>query len=51
MYPKLKTTLYHGTISEIKRVDVTVGKDRKDFIRKQNIADTLIKDIRGIDWR
>ena len=31
MYHKLETTLYHGTISEITEVDVTLGRGRKDF--------------------
>ncbi len=31
MYPELKTTLYHGTISEITSVDVSAGRSRKDF--------------------
>ena len=33
MYHKLKTILYHGTVSEIERVDVTLGRGRKDFGR------------------
>ena len=32
MYHKLKTILYHGTVSEIERVDVTLGRGRKDFL-------------------
>lgn len=31
MYHSIKTTLYHGTISEIQRVDVKYGQGRKDF--------------------
>lgn len=31
MYRKLKNVLYHGTISEIKKVDVSKGRDKKDF--------------------
>jgi len=31
MYHKLKTILYHGTVSEISRVDVNAGRSRKDF--------------------
>lgn len=31
MYQKLKTVLYHGTISEILHVDVNLGRGRKDF--------------------
>lgn len=31
MFYKIKTTLYHGTISEIHQVDVTLGRGRKDF--------------------
>jgi hypothetical protein len=31
MYPKFKEVLYHGTVSEISKVDVTSGRDRKDF--------------------
>lgn len=31
MYHNLKTTLYHGTVSEIQKVDVKLGKERKDF--------------------
>ena len=27
----LKTTLYHGTISEISKIDVSLGRGRKDF--------------------
>ena len=31
MYRKLNNTLYHGTVSEIKQVDVSLGRGRKDF--------------------
>lgn len=31
MLQKIKTTLFHGTIDEIATVDVSVGRDRKDF--------------------
>lgn len=31
MYQKFKTTLYHGTISIIDRVDVSQGRGNKDF--------------------
>lgn len=31
MWHKLKTTLYHGTISDITKIDVTLGRGRKDF--------------------
>lgn len=31
MYRKIKTVLYHGTVSEISHVDVTLGRGRKDF--------------------
>lgn len=31
MYHNIKTTLYHGTISEIERIDVSSGRSRKDF--------------------
>lgn len=27
---KFKTILYHGTISEIEKIDVSLGRDRKD---------------------
>lgn len=33
MYHKLKNVLYHGTVSEIKQVDVRLGRGRKDFGR------------------
>lgn len=33
MYHNLKTTLYHGTVSEIQKVDVELGRERKDFGR------------------
>lgn len=33
MYHNLKTTLYHGTVSEIQKVDVRLGGERKDFGR------------------
>lgn len=33
MLHKLNTTLYHGTISEISQIDVTLGRGRKDFGR------------------
>ncbi|MCM1056945.1 MAG: DUF3990 domain-containing protein [Firmicutes bacterium] len=33
MYRNLKTTLYHGTVSEIQKVDVRLGRERKDFGR------------------
>lgn len=29
----LRTTLYHGTVSQIQKVDVKLGKERKDFGR------------------
>ena len=31
MYRKLNNTLYHGTVSEIKKVDVSLGRGRKDY--------------------
>lgn len=31
MYRNIKTVLYHGTVSEIQRVDVKLGRGRKDF--------------------
>jgi len=31
MYHKIRTTLYHGTISEIEQIDVNAGRSRKDF--------------------
>lgn len=31
MYYNFRTTLYHGTVSEIERVDVKLGRGRKDF--------------------
>lgn len=31
MYQKLRTVLYHGTISEIEKIDVSLGRGRKDF--------------------
>lgn len=31
MYRSLRTTLYHGTASEIKQADVKLGRERKDF--------------------
>jgi len=31
MYRNLKTILYHGTISDIDKVDVNAGRSRKDF--------------------
>ncbi|MCM1104720.1 MAG: DUF3990 domain-containing protein [Clostridium sp.] len=31
MCHKLKTILYHGTASEIRQVDVALGRERKDF--------------------
>lgn len=33
MYYNLRTTLYHGTVSEIQQVDVALGRSRKDFGR------------------
>lgn len=33
MYHNFKNILYHGTISEISHVDVTLGRQRKDFGR------------------
>ena len=31
MLHKLETVLYHGTVSEISKIDVTLGRGRKDF--------------------
>lgn len=31
MYCNLRTTLYHGTVSEIAQVDIKLGRGRKDF--------------------
>lgn len=31
MYQNLKTSLYHGTVSEIQKVNVKLGRERKDF--------------------
>lgn len=33
MYHQIKSVLYHGTISEIEKVDVSLGRGRKDFGR------------------
>lgn len=33
MYHQTKLILYHGTISEIDKVDVSLGRGRKDFGR------------------
>ena len=33
MYQNMKTVLYHGTISKIEKIDVTMGRGRKDFGR------------------
>ena len=33
MCHSLRTTLYHGTVSEIEQIDVKLGKGRKDFGR------------------
>lgn len=33
MYHSLRTTLYHGTVSEILQIDVNLGRGRKDFGR------------------
>lgn len=56
MCQDIKTTLYHGTISEINKVDVSLERDRKDFgiqyfIGKQDVADKIIESIVKIDWR
>lgn len=47
MYHNFKTTLYHGTISEIQQMNVDLGLERKNFGK----ADRLIADLREIDWR
>lgn len=31
MYRNIKTVLYHGTVSEISHVEVSLGRRRKDF--------------------
>ncbi|MDE6620828.1 MAG: DUF3990 domain-containing protein [Lachnospiraceae bacterium] len=31
MYHNFKTTLYHGTVSEIQQINVNLGRERKDF--------------------
>jgi len=31
MYHRLRSTLYHGTASEIQQVDVRLEQERKDF--------------------
>lgn len=38
MFQKLKTTLYHGSISDIEKIDVSMGRGRKDFGRGFYIA-------------
>lgn len=30
-YHSFRTTLYHGTVSEIRQIDVNLGRERKDF--------------------
>lgn len=45
MYHKLRTTLYHGTISEIRQVDVQLGRGRKDFGRGFYMAVSKIQAI------
>ena len=51
--------LYHGTISEIDKVDVSKGRGNEQsenlgmqyYVGKQEVADNLIKEIRLVDWR
>lgn len=31
MYPQFREILYHGTVSDIVKIDVTRGRDKKDF--------------------
>lgn len=31
MYRKIRTILYHGTVSAIQQIDVGLGRGRKDF--------------------
>lgn len=38
MYHSLRMILYHGTASEIQRVDVKLGRERKDFGKSQAIG-------------
>lgn len=40
MLQKIKPILYHGTIDEISAVDVTAGRDRKDFGKGFYLATT-----------
>lgn len=40
MYWNIKTVLYHGTVSEIDKIDVSLGRDRKDFGKGFYIAVT-----------
>ncbi|MBR6643148.1 MAG: DUF3990 domain-containing protein [Lachnospiraceae bacterium] len=45
MYYKLKSLLYHGTISDIEHVDVSLGKERKDFGKGFYMAVSKQQDI------
>lgn len=45
MCQDIKTTLYHGTISEINKVDVSLGRGRKDFGKGFYIALTKAQAI------
>lgn len=47
MYHNIKTTLYHGTISEIQAVDVRLGRGKKDFGRGFYMA-TSMKQAEGM---
>lgn len=40
MYQRIKEKLFHGTVSVINEVDVTKGRDRKDFGKGFYIAET-----------
>jgi hypothetical protein len=40
MYQQFREVLYHGTVSEITSVDVTRGRDKKDFGKGFYIAES-----------
>lgn len=52
MYQQIKNILYHGTISDIRHVDVKQGRGNKDFGKGFYMAVTKRQaEMKEIDWR
>lgn len=50
MFPEIKTTLYHGTVSEIMSVDVNAGRSLRREKKYSGQADFASESGSGESW-